>query len=121
MSEISDLQNHQDKFFRLTALLIAKAAELYPAKDGYRLGWGEALRTPEQAQWNHDHGLGTLNTLHRDRLALDIEIRKDGVPVNKGFIYKPLGDYWESLDPACSWGGDFMDIYHFSLAYGGRR
>jgi hypothetical protein len=36
-------------------------------------------------------------------------------------VYKPLGDYWKTLDPACCWGGDFSkpDGNHFSYTHNG--
>jgi hypothetical protein len=30
--------------------------------------------------------------------------------------YRPLGEYWESLDPNCKWGGRFKDGNHFSYS-----
>jgi hypothetical protein len=38
--------------------------------------------------------------------------------------YKPLGDYWKSLDPLNCWGGDFKpkaDGNHFSMTDGGQK
>lgn len=48
----------------------------------------------------------TLNSLHCNRLAIDLNLFKDGQYIgNDGQAYAPLGQYWESLDPSNHWGG----------------
>lgn len=50
---------------------------------------------------------------------------KDGVYQPKTETYRELGEYWESLDPDCKWGGRWGDGNHMSYApkelFGGRR
>jgi len=61
-------------------------------------------------------GVGILKSKHRDRLAVDINIFKDGSLVDGKEILQPLGNYWETLDPLNRWGGNFKgfyDPYHF--------
>ncbi|MDE2097845.1 MAG: M15 family metallopeptidase [Patescibacteria group bacterium] len=88
---------------------------------GYELTFGEAYRTPEQAQLNAKAGTGIANSLHCIRLAVDLNLFKDGAFLAKVSDYLPLGEFWESLGGA--WGGRFErpDADHFSLAYGGRK
>lgn len=64
----------QEDFALAAAKLIIKANDL-----GYTVTLGEAWRTPEQAQWDADHGKGIVHSLHMERLAIDIILFKDGV------------------------------------------
>lgn len=94
---------------------------------GYELSFGEALRTPLQAQANAQSGVGIKNSLHLDRLAVDFEGFKDGKRLTTFDEWLPLGSLWESFstdDYACHWGGRFvtrLDVFHFSIGYGGRK
>lgn len=76
-------------------LLILKAVEL-----GYEIQL-------EDGQCRDGH---MPNSLHYVGLAQDASLFKDGVYLDKSEDYKPLGDYWESLDPEHNrWGGNFHD------------
>jgi hypothetical protein len=90
---------------------------------GYALTFGEAYRTPEQAALNAKKGIGIANSLHTERLAVDFNLFKDGMLQSDSAAYKPLGDYWKTLNSLCCWGGDFSkpDGDHFSMAFGGRK
>lgn len=106
----------QRKFSLLVAKLITWAYE-----NGYEVTLGEAYRTPEQAAINAQTGKGISNSLHRIRLAIDLNLFKDGQYLARSEDHKPLGEYWKSLDPLCCWGGDFSrpDGNHYSLTHGG--
>lgn len=56
----------------------------------------------------------TLKSKHSDRLAVDINLFKDG-KLAKGEAYQPLGEKWKALGGR--WGGDFTfkDYGHFEL------
>lgn len=101
------------------AHLVLKAVEL-----GYTVTGGELWRTPEQQQWNHDHGTGITHSLHGERLAIDLNFFKDGVQIKDGSKLKDVGDWWKSLGPNYRWGGDFThrpDGNHFSITPDGVR
>ena len=101
--------------------MVAKLIQ-YAYEQGYELTAGELYRSPEQAALNAQHGSGIANSLHTLRLAVDLQLFKDGIYLTDSTQYKPLGDYWKTLDPACAWGGDFttrVDGNHFSLSWGG--
>jgi hypothetical protein len=96
------------------------------SKAGIAIQMGECYRTPEQAEWNAAHGLGIRNSLHTERLAVDLlcfrlvhgswEYLTDGTAPE----YRILGNFWKTLHHACRWGGDFPahpDAGHFSLTY----
>ena len=106
----------QSLHVRLVAKLIGYATER-----GYELTWGEAWRTPEQAALNAKKGTGIANSLHIDRLAVDLNLFRDGIFLTDGAAHKPLGEYWESLHPLARWGGRFNDANHYSLEWGGRK
>ena len=117
---ISPLKQLQYDMCRLTARLIDKAIEL-----GHLPRLGEALRTPEQAALNAKKGTGSRNSLHQDRLAIDLLLdNPDGTWYTDTEHYRTLGEWWKQQHPAAAWGGDFRtrpDGNHFSLSYEGRR
>jgi hypothetical protein len=114
---MSKLSIKQRKHARLIPRLVDKAYEL-----GYELSHGDAYRDP-RCPYGHK------NSLHRKRLANDYNFFKDNVWLHRGEALKELGEYWESLDPDCYWGGRFgesspgagdgWDGGHFSTAYRG--
>lgn len=94
----------QRKFTRMIALLIIKAYEM-----GYQLTFGDAY-----AKTGH-----MKDSLHYSRLAVDLNLFKDGAYLTKTEDHLPLGEYWESLGGA--WGGRFGDGNHYSLANAGKK
>lgn len=62
-------------------------------------------------------GKGIAKSLHRQRLAIDLNLIIDGALARTVDDYRPLGEYWESLDPQNRWGGKFVhprpDADHF--------
>ena len=110
------LQQKQSRFVRLVARLIDQATAF-----GFELTFGEAYRTPEQAKWNQQAGVGIANSLHTTRLAVDFNLFINGVYQSDSAAFKPLGDYWKTLAPDCCWGGDFKkpDGNHFSIEHNG--
>lgn len=109
----------QQQFSRSVAALIQKAGDL-----GYEVTFGEAWRTDQQAMWDQAHGTGIANSLHRDRLAIDLNLFKDGVYLTDTEAYAELGAWWKTLTTdvpgaAYRWGGDIHsrpDGNHFSLS-----
>ena len=91
--------------------------------NGYEITLGEAYRTPEQAAWNRANGKGIGDSLHTQRLAIDLNLFINGVYQTDSAAYKPLGDHWKSLNVDAAWGGDFSkpDGNHFSLSFLGRK
>lgn len=115
------LRQTQSTFARLLPRLIDKAFEL-----GFDVTLGETYRTPEQAALNAKLGIGIKNSLHCDRLAIDLMLFRDGVWLQNTDDYAELGEFWESLssdEHSCCWGGAFKirDGGHFSIAWDGRK
>lgn len=97
--------------------LVQRATEL-----GFVVTAGELYRTPEQQEIYMKTGRSqTMNSLHLQRLAIDLNFFKDGKLVGSKDILAPLGAYWESLHPLNSWGGNgkkLVDTPHFSRGIG---
>lgn len=105
----------QQQFAQDAAKLIQFAAE-----KGYGVTFGEAWRTPQQAQWDADHGTGIGCSLHIQRLAIDLNLFVNGEYQTDDRLgcYKALGDFWKSLGSDHYWGGDFtkVDLDHYSIS-----
>jgi hypothetical protein len=101
------LQKKQSQFAHMLALLILHAEQL-----GYEITLGDCYRDPRC-----DYGM--KDSLHRDRLAADLNLFKDGAYLTGTDDHRPLGEYWESIGG--TWGGRFNDGNHYSLMHGGRK
>lgn len=97
----------------------------------YEVTFGEAYRTPEQqAIYLKTGKTKVMTSQHQNRLAIDFNLIKTPTS-DYGYIadssaYKPIGDYWVSLNPDNRWGGDwdkdgqtsdekFQDGNHFEM------
>jgi hypothetical protein len=85
--------------------------------DGYKCTFGEAYRTPEQAALNAAKGIGIKNSLHCKRLAVDLNLFKDGVYCADVESWRPFGEYWKTLNALNRWGGDWKsgDANHVEM------
>jgi hypothetical protein len=52
---------------------------------------------------------------------VDFNLFVAGVYMTNSGAYKPIGEYWKSLNPLNRWGGDFTkpDGNHFSMEHEG--
>jgi hypothetical protein len=110
------LRQKQSRFVRSVARLID-----YANAQGYELTLGGGWITQEQAEWNAQQGIGTRNSLHRERLAIDLNLFRDGRYLTKSEDHRPLGEWWESLGGDYRWGGRFNDGNHYSITPDGKR
>jgi hypothetical protein len=108
------LLDEQEVFSRNVCKLIE-----FANNKGYSVTLGEAYRTHEQALIYAHEGLGIKNSLHCERLAIDLNIfDKSGKPLSTIEEYKPFGEYWESLNEDNTWGGKWIhrpDSDHFEM------
>jgi hypothetical protein len=90
--------------------------------NGYKLRGGELQRDPRIAAMNNANGTGVTNSLHIDKLAIDLNLFRNGVALTDTSDHAPAGAYWKSLHPLCAWGGDIHkpDGNHYSIRYAGR-
>lgn len=100
------LGEKQRLFVRLVADLIKFAYD-----SGYELTFGDA--------WARSGHMENSN--HYIRLAIDLNLFKDGLYLTTTEAHESLGVYWKSLHPECRWGGDFKkkDGNHYSIIYQG--
>lgn len=96
------LRQKQSAFAVLVAELIR-----YATKQGYQVTFGDAFRSPEEAARLARLGKGIKNSLHTQRLAVDLNLFMDGVYLSSTEAHRPLGEWWERQHPACRWGGRF--------------
>lgn len=108
------LRQKQSVFAKNIGLLI-----IWAYNNGYELTFGEAWRPPEmEAIYVKEGKSETMNSRHIVRMAVDLNGFKNGVLLQSNTDYKPLGDFWKSINPANVWGGDFktlQDDDHFEM------
>jgi hypothetical protein len=101
------LRQKQSRFVRMVARLLLHAEVL-----GFEITFGDAYRDPRC-------DYGSEVSLHRSRLAIDLNLFKGGKYLSTTEDHLPLGLYWESIGGA--WGGRFEDGNHYSLEHQGRK
>lgn len=81
------------------------------------ISYGEVLRTVEQQKVYVQTGRSkTMNSNHLRKCAVDLNIFRNGTLLATKADLQLFGDFWESLDPKNSWGGNwnsFKDCPHF--------
>lgn len=97
----------QEKFSVMVQHLLAQAHTL-----GYNVRIGHVMRCPGCKT-------GKINSLHKMKLAIDINLFRDGRYLDKTEDHAELGQFWESIGG--SWGGRWNDGNHYSLSYGGMK
>jgi hypothetical protein len=87
---------------------------------GYRIRMGEVWRSPSKATENAAASIGIANSLHTLKLAVDLNLFKDGKYLRASKDHAELGAYWKSLHHDNCWGGDFSkpDGNHYSRSHG---
>lgn len=114
---MSRLLDKQVEFSKLIPRLIDKAYEL-----GYAVTLGDAYRDPRVfGALGEFKGYGHKNSGHKRRLALDLNLFKDGEFIDTTEGHRPLGEWWEQQHAAARWGGRFQDGNHYSFEYEGTK
>ena len=98
---MATLREKQSRFVRMVADLL-----LYADTKGYKLTFGDAWAKSGHCE----------NSFHYKRLAIDLNLFKDGEYLDATEDHKPLGDFWKSIGG--SWGGDWQDGNHYSYGEG---
>lgn len=91
------LREDQSKFAHKVALLI-----LFAYERGYELTFADA----------YAHDGHKEDSFHYKRLAIDLNLFRDGRYLRETEHHKPLGEFWESIGG--SWGGRWEDGNHYS-------
>ena len=108
------LGQKQRLFSKLVGKLIARAY-----RQGYEISLGDAHRSVQEAT-----RLGFPGSLHVSKLAIDLNLFRDGKYLSSTESHRPLGEWWEKQsgeDFTCAWGGRFGDGNHYSLAHAGKK
>lgn len=98
------LRERQSEFAEKVGLLL-----LFIYAKGYQVTFGDAW-----ARTGH-----RKRSFHYRRLAIDLNLFKDGIWLKDTEDHRFAGEFWESLDRFCTWGGHWKDGNHYS--YGERR
>lgn len=107
------LGQKQRRFTRMLADLIN-----FAYTNGYELTVGDAYRDPRlHGDMGVKKGYGHASSNHKQRLAMDFNLFKDGKFLTSTEDHRPLGEYWESIGG--SWGGRFNDGNHYSIEHNG--
>ena len=88
---------------------------------GYECTLGDAFRDPRSHGAMGEQGAyGRKNSAHKQRLAQDLNLFKDGEYLRSTKAHKQFGEYFKALHPDNRWGGDFSkpDGNHYSRKYG---
>ena len=105
------LRQKQSRFARMVAQLINKAYAM-----GYEVTLGDAYRDPRvHGEQGVKKSYSEARSAHKHRLAIDLNLFKDGEFLQNTEDHSPLGVYWESLGG--TWGGRFNDGNHYSLEH----
>ena len=98
-------------------LLDACALITHATSNRFIVTGGELVRPIEMQQLYVKSGRSkTMDSQHLKRLAIDLNFFKDGKLVATKSELAVLGEFWESLNPANRWGGNFkslVDTPHF--------
>lgn len=106
------LRQKQSRFAKMVAILIQECT-----MRGYEITFGETYRSPEEAARLAKLGKGIKNSLHTSRLAIDINLFKNGRYLSSTEAHREIGEWWERQGG--SWGGRFSrpDGNHYSLEH----
>jgi hypothetical protein len=103
------LGKRQELFARLLPRLLDKAHEL-----GYEVRIGHVMRC-------QNCYVGRKNSNHKLKLAVDLNLFKNGDFLTTQDAHQKLGEWWEQQHELCAWGGRFNDANHYSIVYQGRK
>ncbi len=111
------LRAKQSEFARLVPRLIDKAFEL-----GYEVTLGDAYRDPRvHGPMGSKRSYSATNSNHKIRLAIDLNLFKDGRYITDSEGHSELGGWWETQHEDARWGGRFQDPNHYEFKHNSAR
>lgn len=111
------LSEQQRLFMSLLPKLISYAYGM-----GYELTLGDGFRDPRVfGMLGEPKGYGHARSAHKNRLAIDLNLFKDGKYLADSDSHAFLGEYWKGLHVLNRHGGDFGDGNHYSQIRDGIR
>lgn len=111
------LRQLQSEFAALVPRLIDKAITL-----GNEVTLGDAYRDSRVfGALGVKAGYGHPSSAHKNRLAIDLNLFKNGQFMDSSEAHRELGEWWEKQHPLARWGGRFKDGNHYSFEYNGMK
>lgn len=111
------LGDKQKLFARLVPRLIDKAHEL-----GYEVTFGDMYRDKRAFGILGERiAYGNAFSCHKMRLAVDLNLFKDGKYLTTSEDHRELGEWWELQHELCCAGFRFNDGNHYSLTHEGMK
>lgn len=113
------LGDRQKAFAKLVPRLIDKAHDL-----GYEVTLGDAYRDPRvHGNVGEKKSYSSANSVHKDKLAIDLNLFKNGKYLTSTEDHRKLGEWWEKQHELARWGGRFKnaDGNHYSFEWQGRK
>lgn len=109
------LSRLQRDFARFVPRLIDRAHEL-----GFECTLGDAYRDPRlHGKVGERVGYGHPKSAHKVRLAVDLNLFREGKYLTSTEDHRILGEWWKAQHPLARWGGDFEDGNHYSFEWEG--
>lgn len=111
------LRQLQVRFAKLVPRLIDKAFAL-----GFEVTLGDAYRDPRvHGEMGVRKSYSHPKSAHKVRLAIDLNLFRDGEYLEGSEAHRKLGEWWEKQDELARWGGRFDDGNHYSMEWEGMR
>ena len=111
------LGQKQRLFAKMVARLIDKAHDL-----GYEVSLGDAYRDPRvHGNVGEKNSYSSANSVHKERLAIDLNLFKDGKYLTSSEDHRELGEWWEKQHEFARSGIRFNDGNHYSFEHQGRK
>jgi len=105
---VSSLYQNQVQFAAMVARLID-----HIFKEGYECTLGDAFRDARlHGAFGEKRGYGAARSFHKNRLAIDLNLFKDGRFLSDTSADEQIGIWWEKQGG--TWGGRFRDGNHYS-------
>jgi hypothetical protein len=109
------LGEKQRQFAKRVGQLIGRAYEM-----GYEVSLGDAYRDPRvHGEVGEKRSYSHASSAHKVRLAIDLNLFKDGRFLTETDDHRPLGEWWEQQHELARWGGRFRDGNHYSFEHNG--
>jgi hypothetical protein len=110
---MSALLDAQMKLTRLLPKLL-----VYAHTSGYEVTLGDAYRDPRvHGDFGEKKSYSAAYSNHKRRLAIDLNLFRDGKFLQMTEDHRPLGEFWESIGGY--WGGRHGDGNHYSIEFEG--